>query len=117
VGGRAEAEGPLDQVEIEPVGVTLEHRPQIGRDIRQGSGHTSSWVARVARSRDNDDLDRARPKRGGDPIGSSVEEPAKRAVRFHRAFQKPLPMRMATDSAAVNNRARRTGPAGHRLCG
>jgi hypothetical protein len=42
VGGRAEAERPLDKVEVESVRVPIEHRPEIGREVRQGSGHTSS---------------------------------------------------------------------------
>jgi hypothetical protein len=29
----AEAEGPIDELEIEPVGVALEHRPEIGSKL------------------------------------------------------------------------------------
>ena len=35
VGGRAVAERPVDQLEIEPVGMALEHRPELGGGIGQ----------------------------------------------------------------------------------
>ena len=35
VRGRAEAERPLDQLEVEPVGVPLQHRPEIGGEVEQ----------------------------------------------------------------------------------
>ena len=35
VGGRAEPKRPLDQLEVEPVGVTLQHGPQIGSELGQ----------------------------------------------------------------------------------
>ena len=49
VRGRAEAERPLDQIEVEAVGVTLEHRPEVGRDVRQGSGHSRPAVAKLTK--------------------------------------------------------------------
>ena len=49
VRGRAEAERPVDQLEIEPIGVTLEHRPEIGREVRQGSGHSRPAVAKLTK--------------------------------------------------------------------
>jgi hypothetical protein len=33
VGGRAEAERSIHQLEVEPVGVALEHRPQIRSEL------------------------------------------------------------------------------------
>ena len=47
--GRAEAERPLDQIEIEAIGVPLEHRPEVGGEVGQGSGHSSPAVAKLTK--------------------------------------------------------------------
>ena len=47
VRGRAEAEGAVDQLQIEPVGVPFEHRPQVRREIRQRTSHSSPAVAKL----------------------------------------------------------------------
>jgi hypothetical protein len=36
VGGRAEAERPVHQLQVQAVGVTLEHGPQLGREGEVG---------------------------------------------------------------------------------
>src|SRR5688572_20233583 len=41
VRGRAEAERPLDQLEVKAVGVALEHRPEIGRKLGERPGYRS----------------------------------------------------------------------------
>ena len=49
VRGRAEAERPVDQLEVEPVGVPLEHGPEVGQP-RSGqgcSGHSSPAAAKL----------------------------------------------------------------------
>ena len=47
MGGRAEAERPLDQIEIEAVGVPLEHGAQIRGQVGQRSGHSSPALAKL----------------------------------------------------------------------
>ena len=47
VRGRAEAERPLDQIEIEPVGVPLEHGAQIRGQVGQRSGHNNPALAKL----------------------------------------------------------------------
>ena len=44
---RADAQGPLDQVQIEPVRVPREHRAEIGRQVERRSGHRSPAVAKL----------------------------------------------------------------------
>ena len=48
VRGRAEAERPVDQLEVEPVGVALQHGAQVGgARSGSGSGHSSPAVAKL----------------------------------------------------------------------
>ena len=47
VGGRAEAERTLDQLEVESVGVPLEHRTQIRGERRKSSCHRSPAAAKL----------------------------------------------------------------------
>ena len=39
VRGRAEAEGPVDQVHVQPVGVLLQHGREVGGEFGEGRGH------------------------------------------------------------------------------
>jgi hypothetical protein len=47
VGGRAEAQRTVDQLEIEPVGVAREQRPEFGRDVRKGAGQSNPAAAKL----------------------------------------------------------------------
>jgi hypothetical protein len=42
VGGRAEAEGPIDEIEVQPIGVPFQHGHQVGCELGQGRGHCGS---------------------------------------------------------------------------
>ena len=47
VRGRAEAEGAVDQIQVQPIGVPLQHRPEVGRQVGQGRGHSNPAVAKL----------------------------------------------------------------------
>ena len=46
MGGRAEAEGPIDEIEVQPVGVPIQDGRQRGSELGQGRGHGSYFARR-----------------------------------------------------------------------
>jgi hypothetical protein len=49
VGARAEAEGAVDQLEVEPIGVPFQRGPELGGQIEQGFTHRSPRVAKLVK--------------------------------------------------------------------
>ena len=49
VGARAEAEGPVDQVEIEPVGMLVEGGAKFGSDLESDFAHRRPWLAKLVK--------------------------------------------------------------------
>ena len=66
VGGRAEAEGPIDEIEVQPIGVPFQHGHQVGCELGQGrgQGNVSSRPLRCSRGRN--------PTAGGTGNGSAA---------------------------------------------
>ena len=63
VGGRAEAEGPIDQVHVQPVGVLLQHGREVRGEFGEGRGHRVLVVRSLLQN--NAHLGRLRPSSDG----------------------------------------------------
>jgi hypothetical protein len=49
VRGRAEAQGPIDEIEVQAIRVPLEDGAQVGGEVGQGTGHSSPAVAKLTK--------------------------------------------------------------------
>jgi hypothetical protein len=47
MGGRAEAERLVDQLEVKPVGVARQERPELGRDFGESDGQSNPAAAKL----------------------------------------------------------------------
>ena len=49
VGGRAEAEGAIDEIDVQPVGVPLQHDHEVGGELGEDRGHGVAAFCSIAK--------------------------------------------------------------------